>query len=300
MVGFIKSALNALGLKGKDGGANISLEEFLNEMPRSMGFDVSFKKVDSEEKGLHFEVQGDEVDSFVGDSSDMLDALAHISMRVLRRSEGLANAPSEEGQEGLRVVFDSQGFRERKRTELQELAASQRQKVIETGGKPAYIPALGPSERKIIHTYLADLGEVVSESIGRGNFKRIRLRLKEDSPHRRAPEPRAEGEGQSQPQGQQAQGRGNGGGGNRSRGPRGNGGGGGRSRGPRGNGGGRSQQRQGGGGNRYSEPGNEFNTTEPVIDDNIGNRLRPGEEPVFKYSGPNLDSDGYDDDYNKN
>ncbi len=295
MVGFIKSALSALGIKGKEGAANISLEEFLNELPHAMGYDVSFNRKESDEKGICFEVEGEEADSFLGDSSDMLDALAHISMRVVRRSEGIANAPAEEGQEALRVIFDSQGFRERKRNELQELAAAQRQRVVESGGKPAYIPALGPSERKIIHTHLAELGEVVSESIGRGNFKRIRVRLKEDSEFRRAPEPRPEGQLQASP------GNGNGASGGQRRG-NGSGGGGGRGRsGGRGRGGGgqgRGRDNFGGGSRPGIERGNEiYNNDGPVVDDNIGNRLLPGEEPAFRYGSANggENDDGFND-----
>jgi len=280
MVGFMKSALNLFGLKGKEGVTDVGLEEFLNQLPEQMGYSVSFKRSEGDDKGYYFEVDGEEVDSFLGDSSDMLDALAHISMRVLRKTEGLANAPTGESQDMLRVIFDSRGFRDKKTKELQEFAAAQRQKVIDSGGKPAYIPALGPSERKVVHTHLADLGEVLSESIGRGNFKRIRVRLKEDSTFRKPQEPRANG---------QMQHAGGGGG----RGPRGNNrsNGGGRGRGPRGGG-----QHQG----QFVRPQHEGNHFVPVnedsqMDDNIGNRLRPGEEPLFKYSGGNKNDKGGDD-----
>ncbi len=306
MVGFMKSALNLFGLKNKEGATDVGLDEFLTQLPEQMGYNVSFKRSEGgDEKGFYFEVDGEEVDSFLGESSDMLDALAHISMRVLRKTEGLANAPTGESQEMLRVIFDSRGFREKKTKELQEFAAAQRQKVIESGGKPAYVPALGPSERKVVHTHLADLGEVLSESIGRGNFKRIRVRLKEDSTFRKPQEPR-----EARPQ---------------SAGPNDGGGGGGGSRGPRhgGQGGGGNRNRQGGGGGGgggrgrgprpggFGQEGNfergqrapmEGNHIPPVkqeshIDDNIGNRLRPGEEPLFKYSSSAGDKKDHGDEF---
>jgi hypothetical protein len=223
------------------------------------------------------------MDSFLGDNCEMLDALAHLSMRVLRRNEGLSNAPAAEGAEALRVTFDCAGFRDKKAQELRELASAQRDKVIESGGKPAYIRALGPSERKIIHTALADLGEVTSESIGRGNFKRIRVKLKDDSQFRREPEarqPRMDGEGGG---GQQRSANGGGGGGRGRRGGRG-----GRGRGP------------GQGGGNYNNGGevngnvarDERNYEVDAPDDNIGNRLRPGEEPAFRYTPPSVSHNG--------
>lgn len=288
MVGFMKSALNLLGIK-KDGAASaegMSLDDFLAALPEQMGFDITFTKKEDGERGLFYEVEGSEVDSFLGESSEMLDALSHVGMRVLRKSEGIANAPAAEGQEGPRLTFDSKGFRDRKAVELKEFASEQRQKVIDSGGKPAYIPALGPSERKIIHTHLSELGEVLSESIGRGNFKRIRVKLKEDSPHRRAPEPRAEGA-----EGAPAQRNAEGGGGNHGGGGRGRRGGRGRGGQQRGGRGGQGRRGGGGGGGfrNHEANGNEFRTESvgPHVDDNIGNRLRPGEKSLFAFDPKN-------------
>jgi predicted RNA-binding protein Jag len=293
MVGFMKSALNLFGLNKKEGEGSteggVHLDEFLSELPQKMGFDVSFKKKDTSEPGVHFEVEGSEVDSFLGENCEMLDALSHVAMRVLRRNEGVSNTPIEEGQETIfRVTFDAGGFRDKKSAELKELAATQRQRVIESGGKPSYVRALGPSERKIIHTALADLGEVTSESIGRGNFKRIRIRLKDDSTFRRAPT--AEGneqaaEGANNPQQRRPQF--NAGGGNR--GPRREGG-----QGQNRGGGNRGPRREGGQGqNRGPRRPQHHNDSEingnvaPDLnmyqqeDDNRGNRLAPGESSPY-------------------
>ena len=303
MVGFMKSALNLFGLNKKEGaatGGGVDLEQFLTELPQLMGYDVSFKRSEKSEPGLHFEVEGSEADSFLGESCEMLDALAHVSMRVLRRNEGVSNAPAAESSaEAFRVTFDAAGgFRDKKAQELKELATSQRLKVIESGGKPAYIRALGPSERKIIHTTLVDLGEVTSESIGRGNFKRIRIKLKDDSPLRRDPPPRSasadgNGGGQREP--------GNGGGGQR-RGGQGGGQGGGRGRGGQGGGGrGRFNNENRGprgpnrGGNESEINGNlapNLDLYDSHPDDNIGNRLKPGEQPAFFQTPARYDDNG--------
>ncbi len=299
MVGFMKSALNLLGIKKEGGGGDsINLDDFLSQLPEQMGYKVKFSKSEDAEKGICYEVEGEEADSFLGNSSEMLDALSHIGMRVLRKSEGVANAPLAEGQEGVRVTFDSKGFRQKKAEELREFAAEQRQKVIDSGGKPAYIPALGPSERKIIHTYLSELGEVLSESIGRGNFKRIRVKLKEDSQYRRAPEPRAEGEHAPREAG--AEGAHNNGSGR-----------GGRSGGQGRRRGGRNQNRNRNQRRNPNFQGDRDGNTAPAfssyqdeeysnIDDNIGNRLKPGEEPVFRYNTSSSGNKSGDGEYGNN
>ncbi|MBS1982879.1 MAG: hypothetical protein JST16_01800 [Bdellovibrionales bacterium] len=278
MVGFMKSALNLLGIKKTSEGAAGGLDDFLNALPEKMGYSIHFTKTDKDGSGLHYEIEGDEVDSFVSNSSEVLDALSHLAMRVQRKTEGISNEPvADETKESFRISFDAGGFRERKAQELRDMAADKRQKVMESGGKPSYIPALSPSDRKIIHTHLADLGDVVSESIGKGNFKRIRIRMKDDT------------RVHSDSEGGEQRAHGNGGGG---RGPRRNGNGG--HGGGRGNGGGRGRRGGGGNGNgqrqRFNANGTEIDgnriapiAEDVVLDENIGNRLRPGEDSPFQY-----------------
>ncbi|MEO5667532.1 MAG: R3H domain-containing nucleic acid-binding protein [Bdellovibrionota bacterium] len=292
MAGFMTSALKALGLK-KDSGAptdSMDLNEFLAEIAKLSGFDLDFSPSETAE-GTVFEITGADAEEFLGDSSEMLEALAHISMRFQRRKAGVSNEPgAQESTSEFRISFDAGNFRERKTQDLRDLAESKRQKVIEAGGKPSYINALGPAERKVIHTYITSTGDVVSESIGSGYFKRIRIRLKDDT--RTEAGPRS----------------GNGGGG---RGPRRDGGGGGNGgggRGPRrggGNGGGGRSNNGGnggnGGGNRNygnNDAAREANgnVVRPEgsareVDDNIGNRLKPGEESAFTFDSHDNDND---------
>jgi predicted RNA-binding protein Jag len=277
MAGFMKSALKALGLNKESGAPtdSMDLNEFLAEIASLSGFDIEFQASENNGSGTVYEITGTDAEEFLGNSSEMLEALAHISMRFQRRRAGVSNEPGAETSSEHRVSFDAGSFRERKTQELRDLAESKRQKVIEASGKPAYINALGPAERKVIHTYITETGDMVSESIGSGYFKRIRIRHKDDTRAEAGP-------------------RGNGGGGRRSggqgRGPRGNGGGGrrggGQGRGPRGNRGGDNF-------NRGGEPNGNVVTSERTyddVDDNIGNRLAPGEEPLFSFDPHDSDS----------
>jgi predicted RNA-binding protein Jag len=271
MVGFVKSALNLLGLNAqKKEGAEVSvestqrLEDFLNDLPGNLGMNIKFvRRNDKSDPGLHYDVEGEDSNDLLGQNCEVLDALSHICMRVLRKSEGLSNTPVTEGIENYRVTFDAADFRSKKTQELKDMAAEHRQKVIDSGGKPSYIRALSPSDRKVIHTTLAELGEVTSESIGKGNFKRIRIKLKDDSQFKKEPPARnfnrAEGGA-----------------------PNGNGQRGGRRNNNRGGRGGRNFRKDNRAPNRDYN-GNTDQAFEPSdnVDDNIGNRLRPGESHIF-------------------
>lgn len=291
MAGFMKSALNLFGI-GKEGASSpassMELEEFLKEVAKFSGYDLSFSKKSSDAEGTTYDIIGDEAEEFLGPNSEMLEALAHLSMRFQRRKTGLSNeAGTTDGQE-FRIRFDSGDFRDRKIQELRDLAANKRDKVKENNGKPTYINALGPAERKVIHTFITETGDMVSESIGSGYFKRIRIRLKDDRRPEGAAANGAPREGNRE--GNRGDNHRRGGQQNRG-GPRG-----GRpqnnnnnnNRGPR-------QFNRSGGNAFKGEPNGNVVPREVEhneVDDNIGNRLAPGESPAFSFN------DSHDSDRN--
>lgn len=192
---IVKSALNLFGISKEDetgGASTANLDEFLAGLPPLLGYSIDFKRHQKDDGSHHIEVSGDEVNSLVGENTQILDAIAHISMRVLRKQEGLANKAVDDGTDlsKYRVTVDAEGFRDRHYEGLKKVAEDARKKVLDNSGRPSYIPALSPAERRIIHTHLATLGEVTSESIGNGTFKRIRVKLINDTSR----PPRAEGD----------------------------------------------------------------------------------------------------------
>jgi spoIIIJ-associated protein len=281
---IVKSALNLFGISKDDGGSNTpsvgNLDEFLEGLPPLMGYDISFKRHQKDDGSHHIEVEGGDVTTLVGENTQILDAIAHISMRVLRKQEGLANKAVDDGTDlsKYRVTVDAEGFRDRHEEQLRKIAEDARTKVLENAGRPTYIPALSPSERRVIHTHLATLGEVTSESIGNGTFKRIRIKLISDTS--RAPS------AEHPPRNQAPR---SNGGGDRSRGPRSPGGGGGqggdfrKGRGPRSNFAGNRGPARGPGPNRGPSeaigPGDvrraRFADEYRSEDDNIGNKAAP-------------------------
>ena len=88
-MGLMKSALNFIGLKNGTSpaaaaGISGSLDEFLAELVSKMGYDIRFSASESDE-GLRYDMDGDELEAFLGENCEMLEALAHVSMRFARR-----------------------------------------------------------------------------------------------------------------------------------------------------------------------------------------------------------------------
>jgi len=156
-----------------------SVDNFLSKISDLTGYDIYFEHK-PEADVTTYEIKGEEVEDFLGQDAELLEALGHLTMRVKRKIYDNQKT-DEEADNGervdLRVLFDSEGFREKRANELRDLARKTKEKVLSNEGRSSYIPAHGPSERKVIHTAIAEFEEVLSESIGNGYFKRIRIKL---------------------------------------------------------------------------------------------------------------------------
>ncbi len=126
-----------------------------------MGFPST---VELEAKGVSVTctLRGEFEESLIGQEGKTLDSLQYILRKVVARKV----------PERLRVSINVGDFREKRIEELKvravELAAQ-----VKDDGKTQVIPALNPSERRVIHMILQEDKEIRSRSIGDGLFKKI-------------------------------------------------------------------------------------------------------------------------------
>ena len=100
--------------------------------------------------------------ALVGKEGRTLDSLQYL----------LRKMTSDSLPERAMFVVDAGGFREKRRTELQELAVRLADEVKEKSVTRT-IPPLNPSERRIVHMMLQDDTTIRSRSVGSGLFKKI-------------------------------------------------------------------------------------------------------------------------------
>lgn len=72
----------------------------------------------------------------------------------------------------VRITIDVDGYRARREVLLRDLAVRFASRVIATGA-PVQLEAMPPNERRIIHMTLAEHPEVMTESTGEGDARRI-------------------------------------------------------------------------------------------------------------------------------
>ncbi|MDO8452119.1 MAG: KH domain-containing protein [bacterium] len=118
----------------------------------------------SEEESYDANIETEDVGILIGHHGETIDAIQLIVNQTL-----FSKLPEEERK---RVMVNIGDWRERRKDTLLHLADSLAARALETGeAQPIY--DLTPSERRILHVYLEENKEVVTESEGEGRDRHL-------------------------------------------------------------------------------------------------------------------------------
>ena len=137
------------------------LQELLEEIVEGLGLDAEIEVI-ADEEALTGVVHGEDVGLLIGRHGQTIDAIQHLAQRVI-----LADY---EGR-GPRVTVDAEGYRARREEALQRQGDEAADQAVR-GGRPVRLEPMGAAERRLVHEYLRDRGDVETHSEG-------------DEPHRR-------------------------------------------------------------------------------------------------------------------
>ena len=114
--------------------------------------------VDVEETGdeIRATVNGPELGLLIGRHGSTIDALQDVASRA-----AYAQAPGDR----KRVVVDAAGYRERREAALRRQADRAVADALDFG-RAVELEPMSPHERKVVHTYLAERGDVETHSEG--------------------------------------------------------------------------------------------------------------------------------------
>lgn len=121
--------------------------------------------------GEVLDIEGKDSELLQAQTGELLEALQHLINQVFGR--GLAA--------GERLVCDVNGFRATREAELQAMANLAANRVRQTGMAFTFEP-MSANERRIIHLTLADSPDLLTESIGEGSDRKLRIVRKSSSP----------------------------------------------------------------------------------------------------------------------
>jgi spoIIIJ-associated protein len=144
----------------------VKAEQLLNSIFESSGFDVRASASESD-SGCLLAIDGADNGLLLNQGGELLDALQQILNQALGRSL----------PKGQRITCDANNYRAAREAELRAMAEHAARQVRATSAAFVFGP-MEASERRVIHLSLAAEEDLLTESIGEGNARRLRVSLK--------------------------------------------------------------------------------------------------------------------------
>jgi spoIIIJ-associated protein len=130
------------------------LRDLLEEIVDALALDAEVR-VEEGDGVLTGIVDGEDVGRLIGRRGQTIDALQHLAQRIVFRG----------GSPDCRVVIDADGYRERRAEALRATALDAAEEALRAGDAVELDP-MPASERRIIHEYLRERGDVQTHSEG--------------------------------------------------------------------------------------------------------------------------------------
>ncbi len=134
---------------------------YIKNVFSKMGYEVSVD-IKEDADGAVLDISGDNVEEIIGKKGEVLDSLQYLSSLVCNRID----------REYYRISTDCNGFRERRKAQLERLARKVGNNVKRNGRTTALEP-MNPYERRIIHSVITDIEGVTSHSKGEDPYRKV-------------------------------------------------------------------------------------------------------------------------------
>ncbi len=181
-IGFTVLEEPKKGLFGMKGEARIEAEyektkaekavDYVTEVMLAMGFNKPEITVSDIEGGSCLDLAGDGVDGIIGRRGETIDALQYLASLACNKHD----------KEYYRISLDCDGFRARRKVQLEELARKMAAKAKRTGRTVALEP-MNPYERRIIHAAVAEVEGCTSRSVGEDPYRKVLISSTEKRPY---------------------------------------------------------------------------------------------------------------------
>ncbi|HTH13540.1 MAG TPA: RNA-binding cell elongation regulator Jag/EloR [Spirochaetia bacterium] len=140
---------------------------FVETVVQKMGFAGRVSVSGREGSKLFLDLTSADANLLIGKHGKNLDSL-QVLVNVY------AGNLADEDQKSLKVVLDSENYRNRREDHLVRLAIKTAQQVRRTRTSRLLEP-MNPFERRLIHTALGDMDDIHTESEGEGLIKQVRV-----------------------------------------------------------------------------------------------------------------------------
>ncbi|ELK46786.1 RNA-binding cell elongation regulator Jag/EloR [Halobacillus sp. ACCC02827] len=139
-------------------------ETFIYDVAEQMGAPVQIR-TDIRQRDIYMELHGDKIAMLIGKRGQTLNSLQYLAQLVVNRESDIFYT----------VMLDAEGYRERRKETLHQLAQRLADKAVRTNQEVKLEPM--PSyERKIIHAALQNHKRVITDSAGNDPRRHVVIR----------------------------------------------------------------------------------------------------------------------------
>ena len=136
--------------------------EYIKDVMVAMGFEKPEIEISEIEGGSLLNISGEGADGIIGRRGEVIDAIQYLASLTCNKTS----------KDYYRVSTDCNGFRAKRKVQLEELAKKMVAKAKKTGRTVALEP-MNPYERRIIHSEIQHVDGVSTNSIGSENNRRV-------------------------------------------------------------------------------------------------------------------------------
>jgi spoIIIJ-associated protein len=144
--------------------------EFLRGLFQHVGIEAQVRIAFREDRKLGLDVDSPDSAILIGKRGQTLEAIQTVANVVASRTKN----------GNVRVIVDSQNYRERRERSLVRMAQQTADEVRKTR-QSRLLEAMNPFERRLIHTTLSEEVDIETASEGEGLYKRVRILYRGDS-----------------------------------------------------------------------------------------------------------------------
>jgi spoIIIJ-associated protein len=146
--------------------ARETVEELLTRMQVKARVNARFGDPD-ENRGripILIDINGPDLGILIGKRAETLNALQYVASLILGKKLG----------HSITLVVDVEGYRDRRQTQLRQLARRMADQAVKTGRRQILEP-MPASERRIVHMELRDNTQVRTESMGEDPHRKVTI-----------------------------------------------------------------------------------------------------------------------------
>jgi len=143
------------------------VKKLAKSLLKQLGIEAKIKISPRDEEIIYVQLETQEPGGLIGYHGETLASFQLILAMMTYRQSG----------EWTRILVNVNDYRERRQESLERMAFSSAQRV-KFSGETQILPPMPPAERRVIHLALADDQEVMTESEGEGQNRRVLIKPK--------------------------------------------------------------------------------------------------------------------------